>query len=310
MDIAVQVVGDYAHVANIARITEESKAVALALADHYLYGSKPQDYRNPAYDSLFQAAALARDTRDLELVMLVSPITFRHPAVYAKGAITIDEISGGRFTLGLGAGWHDDEHHYHGLDYPDRNVRFAQLADAFAYVHKYFDNPQGGHEGEFFRFTGFDSHPKARREGRRLLIGGSGAAKTPTLAGMYADEFNLYHHEPKGIAERIEVMRRAAEEAGRDPDAILISTCMPMLGGDSDAELLEAAAGLARRTKADPEELLARYRQTDGIQVGSWDQHREWIERMEHSGIRRTYLQLAAGVDWHLERALAELCRR
>ena len=307
MEIGVQVVGDYDHLVKIANITEASAAVALALADHYLYGSEPEQYAAPAYDSLFQTAALARDTKDLELVMLVSPITFRHPAVYAKGAITIDELSGGRFTLGLGTGWHDDEHLYHGIDYPDRSTRFAQLAEAFAYVHRYFDEPESGFEGEFYRFTGFDSHPKARREGRRLLIGGSGAIKTPTLAGKHADEFNLYHHDPVGIAERVEVMRQAAHDAGRDPDAILISTCLPMIGGDSESEIAAVAAGLAKRSNSDPEELLARYRENPGIQIGPWQQHREWLARMHEAGIERTYLQLAAGVDWHLERALTEL---
>lgn len=307
MEIGVQVVGSYDHLVKIAGITEASNAVALALADHYLYGSEPGAYSAPAYDSLFQTAALAVETHDLELVMLVSPITFRHPAVYAKGAITIDEISGGRFTLGLGTGWHDDEHLYHGIDYPDGKTRFAQLADAIAYVHKYFDKPEDGHDGEFYRFTGFDSHPRARQEGRRLLIGGSGALKTPTLAGMHADEFNLYHHDPEGIAERIQVMRRAAEEAGRDPDAILISTCMPMIGGDTESELLEVATGLAKRTQADPEELLSGYRERPGIHVGSWQQHRDWLEQIEEAGIERTYFQLAAGVDWHVKRALDEL---
>jgi alkanesulfonate monooxygenase SsuD/methylene tetrahydromethanopterin reductase-like flavin-dependent oxidoreductase (luciferase family) len=138
------------------------------------------------------------------------------------------------------------------------------------------------------------------------LIGGSGAFKTPTLAGRHADEFNLYHHDPDGIAERIAVMRRAAEEAGRDPDGILISTCLPMIGGDSETELLEVAAGLAARSGADPEDLLTRYRER-GIQVGSWRQHRDWLERMREAGIERTYLQLAASVDWHLEKALKEL---
>ncbi len=307
MDIGVQVTGSYDHLTRIARITEDSSAVALALADHYLYGSGPDEYHAPAYDSVVQAAALARDTERVELVMLVSPITFRHPAVYAKTAITIDELSNGRFVLGLGTGWHDDEHHYHGIEYPDRSGRFDRLAEAFAYVHRYFDRPEDGFDGTYYRFTGFDSHPRARRTGRRLLIGGSGAVKTPTLAGMHADEFNLYHHEADGIGQRLDTMRRAAEQAGRDPDRILISTCLPVLGGDSDAELLEAATAMAGRRGVDPTALLERFKSAPGIHVGPWRQHREWLERIEEAGIERTYLQLAAGDDRHLVRALDEL---
>ncbi len=307
MEIGVQVIGEYEHMRRIAAITEASSATALAFADHYLYGAGPSDYHAPAYDSLIQAAALGRDTSRVELVMLVSPITFRHPAVYAKTALTIDDLSGGRFTLGLGTGWHEDEHVYHGIDYPDMTTRFGWLEEAFGFVKSYFDEPEAGFEGEHYRFTGFDAHPRARQTGRRLLIGGSGANRTPAMAGTYCDEFNLYHHSPEGIAARLGVMRRAAEEAGRDPDAILVSTCMPVVGGDTEDELKEAARALAKARAVDPEVALERWKAAAGIRVGSWEEHRDFLGCLAESGIERTYLQLAAGADWHLERALREL---
>lgn len=306
MKLGVQVTGDYDHLLEIARITENSPAVAVALADHYLYGGRPEDYEQPAYDSLVQAAALARDTDRVEIVMLVSPITFRHPAVYAKSALSIDQLAGGRFILGLGTGWHDDEHHYHGLPYPDRKTRFELLAEAMEYVHTYFDDPERGFEGTHYEFAGFNSQPRARRHGRRLLIGGSGPAKTPGLAGKHADEFNLYHHDPQEIDRRLEVMRRAAVEAGRDPDSIRISTCLPMIGGDSEDELLEVVAAMTQDTSRDPEETLSTYRER-GVKAASWDEHREWLANIHAAGIELIYLQLAARVPWHLERALAEL---
>lgn len=306
MQIGVQATGGYDHLLEIARTTEASPAVAIALADHYLYGSGPDDYGQPAYDSLVQAAALARDTGRIEIVMLVSPITFRHPAVYAKSALSIDELAAGRFVLGLGTGWHDDEHTYHGIPYPDRRTRFAHLAEAMEYVHTYFDQPDKGFEGDHYQFVGFDSHPRARRTGRRLLVGGSGAVKTPTLAGRYADEYNLYHHQPDGIAERLEVMRRSAEDSQRDPDAIRISTCLPMIGGDSEDELIEVVAAMTQGQGRDPAELLAGYRER-GVKATTWEEHRDWLGRMRESGIELTYLQLAARVEWHLERAFEEL---
>ena len=130
MDFALQVTGSYDHVLEIARICERTNAVAVALADHYLYGNRRERYSDPVYDSFVQAAALGRDTAGIEIVMLVSPITFRHPAFYAKASITIDELSAGRFVLGLGTGWHDDEHELFGIPYPDRNERFGMLEDA------------------------------------------------------------------------------------------------------------------------------------------------------------------------------------
>ncbi|NND84214.1 MAG: LLM class flavin-dependent oxidoreductase [Acidimicrobiia bacterium] len=308
MELGVQVVGDYDHLLHIARISEDGGAAALALADHYLYGQSHDDYAAPAYDSLVQAAALARDTERMELVMLVSPVTFRHPAVYAKTALTVDDASGGRFTLGLGTGWHDDEHGYHGIDYPPMGERFEMLEEQLAWVKAYFDHPEEGYEGSRYRFTGYDAHPRARTEGRRLMVGGSGAVKTPTLAGRYCEEFNLYLHDAEGIEARLGVMRAAAEEAGRDPAGILISTCVPLIGGDSEDELLEHATAIAsRRPGADPAEALERWREHSGIRVGSWEEHRDFLGTLADNGMERAYLQLAASSPAHLELALAEL---
>jgi len=125
--------------------------------------------------------------------------------------------------------------------------RFEMLEEQLAWVKAYFDHPEEGYEGSRYRFTGYDAHPRARTEGRRLMVGGSGAVKTPTLAGRYCEEFNLYLHDAEGIEARLGVMRAAAEEAGRDPAGILISTCVPLIGGDSEDELLEHATAIASR---------------------------------------------------------------
>lgn len=310
MELGVQVVGDYDHLLTIARISEAGGVAAMALADHYLYGQSHAEYAAPAYDSLVQAAALSRDTESMELVMLVSPVTFRHPAVYAKTALTIDDASGGRFTLGLGTGWHDDEHGYHGIDYPPMGERFEMLEEYLAWVRAYFDDPEGGYEGARYRFTGYDAQPRARRTGRRLMVGGSGAVRTPTLAGRYCEEFNLYAHDAEAIEARLGVMRSAAEGAGRDPLQILISTCVPLIGGDSEDELLEHTAsmvGRGRRPGADPAELLERWREHPGIRVGSWEEHRHFIGALGDRGMERVYLQLAGNSPSHLREALAEL---
>ncbi|MEX0698511.1 MAG: LLM class flavin-dependent oxidoreductase, partial [Acidimicrobiia bacterium] len=98
MDVALQLRGSYAEVLGAARWAEAEGLVALAMPDHYLAGTDPT---LPAYDHLVQFAGLARETNHIELVNLVSPVTFRHPAVYAKMAVTLAEMSDNRFVLGL-----------------------------------------------------------------------------------------------------------------------------------------------------------------------------------------------------------------
>ncbi len=293
MDYALQVIGDYDHVLAVARICEERGAAAVSLADHYLYGNRDERYVDPAYDSLIQAAALGRDTEGIEIVMLVSPITFRHPAVYAKSAITVDELSGGRFVLGLGTGWHDDEHGYFDIPYPERNERFGMLEDALGYVYQLFTDPRAGFESERYSFKGLDYHPKARDE-MRLLVGGSGPKRTPRLAGTYAGEYSIAGTEPEAIGEKIEAMRSAAEDARRDPSQILISISSVVVSGQTDAEITDNLARMDG-TGRPGTEVRAQWEKR-GLVFRTWEEHRDRFGRYAEAGVDRTYLQLVTRV--------------
>ncbi|MFV9673498.1 MAG: LLM class flavin-dependent oxidoreductase, partial [Acidimicrobiia bacterium] len=135
MEFAFQTVGVYEDVLEVARFSEGRGLAAIALPDHYLMALDEEKAKTtPASDALIQLAGLARDTRNIELVVLVSPITFRHPAVLVKTAITIDRMSGGRFTLGIGTGWMDREHEVFGFDYPPMSERYVMLEEALAYT--------------------------------------------------------------------------------------------------------------------------------------------------------------------------------
>lgn len=301
MDIGMQSIGSYDHLLKVAKITQANGGVAIAVADHYLYGDSHEDYSAVAYDTLIQAAALGRDTSDIDIVMLVSPVTFRHPAVYAKSAISIDELSGGRFVLGLGTGWHDDEHAYFGFDYPPLKERFEMLEDQLGYVRAYFDDPEGGYESDRWQFKGYDAQPRARAD-LRLMVGGGGAVKTPTLGGKYCDEFNLYHHKPEGIAERLAVARKAAESVGRDFDEVLISTSMPALGVDSVAEIEDLLEEVVT-VRGGGDETKDRMRPF----IKTWAEHAEKVEQLEAAGIQRVYIQAAAHFESQVEPCLKAL---
>ena len=143
MDVGLQVSGGYDEALAAARWAEEEGFVAFALPDHYVGGlGTDAAATGDAFDGLIQLAGLARDTSSIELSVLVSPITFRHPAVLAKSAVTIDHMSGGRFTLGVGTGWMEREHEIFGLDFPDRASRFEMMEEALAYLQAAFaDQP-------------------------------------------------------------------------------------------------------------------------------------------------------------------------
>lgn len=288
MEFAIQTSGVYEDVLAAARFSEARGLPAIALPDHYLMALDEERAKTtPAPDALAQLAGLARETRDLELVVLVSPITFRHPAVLVKTAITIDRMSGGRFTLGVGTGWMDREHEVFGLAYPPMAERFEMLEEALAYARAMLSDEPLGFDGDHYHLEAFAIEP--RPIGRvRLLVGGTGATKTPRLAGTYADEFNVY--PGPDLEARIDRARTAAVTAGRDPDSLLLSSAGQVIGASSEAGVersLDALADGARMTRDELDEALAK-RDTP---VGTYEQLRERFSALADLGITRFYIQ-------------------
>lgn len=288
MEHALQVAGTYAHLLEAAAFASQRGLVALALPDHYLLALDEEKAKTtPASDAFIQFGGLARETNGLDLVMLVSPITFRHPAVLAKMAVTLSNMSEGRFTLGVGTGWMDREHEVFGFDYPNMSERFERLGEALAYLTAAFDPEFPGYQGERFQLEAFPLAPVPDNK-IPLLVGGTGRNRTPRLAGTYADEFNIY--PGPDMAERIERFRKAAVAAGRDPDAIRLSSSGQVVAAATQKEFEElmnadaAEAGLSR------EELEAHFekRQTPR---GTYDQVNEQLGEFHKLGITRFYFQ-------------------
>lgn len=289
MEYALQVSGDYDTVLDAARFAEQHDLAALALIDHYLMSedeTKASD--TPAHDAFVQLGALARETETVELVVLVSPVTFRHPAVLYKCAVTIDHLSGGRFKLGIGSGWFQREHEIFGLPYPQARERFTMLEDALAYVKAALDPSRPGFIGDHYRLEPFPLAP-APRGSLPLLVGGSGPYKTPTLAGRYADEYDLIETELSDIPDRIQRAREAAVAAERDPEGLLLSYNSPVLAFDSQKEMRGWIGDLAERTGRPPEELEATVTHTASL-VGTWDQIHDKLQALEEAGISRYYI--------------------
>ena len=288
MEFAIQTSGTYEDVLAAARFSEERGLPAIALPDHYLMSLDDEGAKTtPAPDALTQLAGLARDTHDLQLVVLVSPITFRHPAVLVKMAITIDHMSGGRFTLGIGTGWMDREHQVFGFPYPPMAERFEMLEEALAYAHAMLSDDPIGFDGEHYTLEAFPIAPKPNGH-VRLLVGGIGATRTPRLAGTYADEFNVYPGPDLEI--RIDRARAATVAAGRDPDALTLSSAGQVVGAATGAELDRRLDARAEHDNMTREELAEAFAKRD-TPIGTYEQLREKFAFLEGLGISRFYLQ-------------------
>lgn len=286
MDLALQTMTGYAASLELARWAEAEGLAAFAVADHYLSSS-----HNPyALDQLSVMAAIATATTRIQLATLVSPITFRHPAVMLKTAVTIDEISGGRFMLGVGAGWMKAEHERFGLDFPSTPERFDRLTEALEYLRAALRDDERGFEGSYYRLAPGPA-PQPIGANLRLLVGGAGRRRTPDLAGTFADEFNV-SPSPVPYAPRINRARQAAAAAGRDPEQLLISTAFPIVVGADETEVSDRLATVAARRGVDVEEMKSRWAEA-GIPMGAVDQYLSRLDELAAEGIQRVYFQVA-----------------
>ena len=287
MDLAVQTRGDWELVLAAARWAEDRGLVAIALPDHYLERGDETD--RPAFDHLVHLAALARETTKIELVSLLSPVTFRHPAVYYKMGVTLDEVSGGRFTMGIGTGWLDEEFTLFGLPYPDRSTRFEMLDECLAYLTAALSPDMAGFGGEHFQLSPFDPRPQPRH--LRLLVGGGGSRRTPTLAGRYADEFNIYACRPEEYAAKRELAEKTAADMGRDSGSILFSTACPAVAARKESDYRRLLGMLADRTGSTPEHIEQVYEER-GYPHGSGSKASEMLTALEQAGCQRFYPQM------------------
>lgn len=302
MEFGVQIWGDYETVSDAADFAEKNSLAAVAVVDHYLMSEDEEKAKTtPALDSLLLLAGLARETERVELSTQVSPITFRHPAVMAKSAVTLDAMSGGRFKLGLGAGWHEREHQVFGLDFPSTPERFDMLEEGLGYLRAALDPHNPGFIGEIFQLEDFPLAPTPKSR-IPMAVGGGGPHRLPRLAGTFADEFNIVETDLEGRRVRIERARRAAEAAGRDPTEILISGTRTILGADNQAERDQLVRRLGEETGI-ASERLERLIIDQDLPIGTWDYVQEKLAEHEQIGIERIYLEYGWEVEWKRDEA-------
>jgi len=181
------------------------------------------DADGPNYEGWQLLPAWGALTERVRIGMLVTGNTYRHPAVLAKMAATLDHITSGRAILGLGAAWHEDEHRMYGITFGTRGTRLARLAEAAPIVRSLLDQPFTTFAGKYYKLANATAEPKPIQKKLPLLIGGGGERKTLRIAARYADMWHGFG-TPELIAHKIEVLRRHCADVGRDIGEILLTT--------------------------------------------------------------------------------------
>jgi alkanesulfonate monooxygenase SsuD/methylene tetrahydromethanopterin reductase-like flavin-dependent oxidoreductase (luciferase family) len=240
----------------------------------------------------------------MHLGSLVSPVTFRHPGNFAKVVTTVDEMSGGRIEVGVGAGWNDDDHLPLGIPYPEIKDRADLMEDQLALLHGLWEEAPGwDFDGHQVRVRGGALRPgpvqaagrPVGRNGRlrpRIITGGEGSPRGYRLAAKYADEFNFSSSSPDSLGEKQAALDDACRALGRDPSSLVRSTMAGALIGRDAAEVERRAASLMAAFGQDERggvEWL-NVRRNRWI-FGTPDEARAMVARFAEAGIERIMLQ-------------------
>jgi F420-dependent oxidoreductase-like protein len=255
-------------------------------SDHYL--SVDDRRERGSLDAWGTIAALAATTVKLRLGTMVSPATFRHPAVLAKAVVTADHVSGGRVECGIGAGWWEVEHELYGFELPPVGPRMDALEEQMQIIRGHWAPGPFTFEGEHFSAKDLDALPKPVQQPRPpLILGGKGGPRSLRLAARYADEYNTVMSTAAEIAEVRTGLDRACEAEDRDPASLPLSMMTGWLVG-ADAEDLRDRASRLSRWKGEGDDGPAFLANLRGSTVqGTVPEAIEQLQDLEQAGLTR-----------------------
>lgn len=283
MDIAIMLEGqnglNWPRWQRIVRAVEDLGFVGLYRSDHFTNANPPDLDSLELWTSL---AWLASHTQRLEFGSLVSPVSFRDPRMTARVARDVDDLSGGRLTLGMGAGWQEREHNNFGYALLDVPRRFARLQEALEVVTRLLrSNEPVSFDGEYYQLRQASLLPRPQRPGGpRLLIGGDGPRLTLPLVARYADEWNAVFIPPARFIELSARLDELLAATGRPPQDVRRSLMTGLVFGRDDAELQIKLRG---RSASD---LMGR-----GLVVGTPNEVKAQVKHLAEARVQRVMLQ-------------------
>jgi len=281
-DIAIMIEGqeglNWPRWQRLAQAVEGAGYAGLFRSDHFTNGQPPNEDSLELWVSL---TWLASHTRRIEFGSLVSPVSFRDPVFTARMAIQVDNLSGGRLRLGLGAGWQEREHEMFGYDLLDISHRFARFQEGLEVITHLLRSPDPlDFKGRYYHLNNAVLLPRPERpSGPPVIIGGNGPQRTLPLVARYANEWNGVELPAAMFKELNQQLDELASQAGRNPHEIRRSMMTSVLYGRDEAELHRKISG------RDPESL-----RNMGTIFGLADQITEQIEHFRQAGADRLVL--------------------
>ena len=206
------------------RAAEEAGVDNVSFMDHYFQLAFLSDAKDPMLEGYTSLGFLAAHTSSVELQLLMTGVTYRHPGLLAKIVSTLDVLSGGRAALGIGAAWYEREHRALGVPFPPLAERFERLEETLQVVRQMWSDDDGPFDGKHYQLAETLNSPQPLRQPRPpILVGGGGEKKTLRLVAKYADACNVFAGAGAGsdeVAHKLAVLRDWCEREGRPYDEI------------------------------------------------------------------------------------------
>jgi F420-dependent oxidoreductase-like protein len=269
----------------VAQAAESLGFSAFFRSDHYLAMSG--DGLPGPTDSWVTLGGIARETSTIRLGTLVTSATFRHPGPLAISVAQVDEMSSGRVEFGIGAGWFEKEHLAYAIPFPPLRERFARLTEQLELITGLWTAPVGetfDYAGAHYAVNDSPALPKpVQRPHPPIIIGGTGAKKTPRLAATFADEYNVAFAPLDTITTQFDRVREAVDAVGRPADSMIYSAAFVVCAGRDEAEIARRAAAIGREV----DEL-----RSNSPLAGTPNQIVDQLGPFTEIGLQRAYLQL------------------
>lgn len=198
--------------------------------DHMVQPSRPT---GPYFEAWTLLAALAARTERIRIGVLVTSNTFRHPALLAKEAVTVDHISGGRLEVGLGAGWYEPEHSAFGIPFPETKELVGRFREAVQVIDLLLRQDTSTYEGRYYRLEGAVSRPSPVQKPRPPLLLGAFGPRMLKIVARHAEAWNAFG-SPEEMRERNELLDQYCTELGRDPNSLTRSLYLWAVKADAD----------------------------------------------------------------------------
>ena len=289
----------YGDLLAVAQRAEALGFGAFFRSDHYL--TMGGDGMPGPTDAWVTLAGIARETSTIRLGTLVTSATFRLPGPLAISVAQVDEMSGGRVELGLGAGWYQAEHEAYGIAFPPLGERFDRLEEQLEIITGMWATPLGEtfeSPGGQYPVTKSPALPKPVQASLPIVVGGGGPTRTPALAARFASEFNTPFMNRDGFVAQRDRVRSACEAIDRDPDSMTFSAALILCCGADEAEFERRAAAVGR----EPAELR------ENGAAGTPEEVVETLRAWTEAGADRVYLQVLDLADLdHLDLVAADV---